>query len=227
MLLCQLQKQHALLRGFGDWEEVVAFMREGTSRDPSKNAVLLPIFVAHASDRDPRWRTILFVVFWPALESIHRRKRYWDSDPDALWSNIEWSFLRTVCRLDPSRRRERFVQKVFNDLVHLLHDEYRRAWDQAQQQQATDPEELAEHAEDSWDAAADLRDEQAVRIKHLQTHRDAGRLSDADFLLLVGTHVYGQSLADYARQAGLTYEAAKKRHQRAMRAIGGFPRYEA
>jgi len=228
-LLGALQKTNTFLRSFRDWPDVVSFMRRGTSRDPAKDAVLLPILEAHAADHDPRWRTILLLVFWPGLESIWRRPRHWDADPEARWANVTWVFLRAVCRLDPSRRSTRLVQRLINDVFHGLYDEYRQAWDHSLRQMATDPELLTEmhRASDEWDAAADLRDEQAARIKHLETHRHAGRLSDADFLLLVGLHVYGRSLADCAQEAGLSYEAAKKRAQRSMKAIGGFPRYEA
>jgi hypothetical protein len=227
-LLDQLRKRHVFLRGFETWGEVVAFMRRGTSRDPAKDVVLLPIFQNHAANQDPRWRTILLVIFWPALESIHRQKRHWDSDADELWANVVWTFLRTVCRLDPRQRFEHLVQKVFNDTVHHLHDEYCRVWVHAQRQIATDPDELAtmHGVSDQPDFAADLRTEQEARIEHFRTHRDAGRISGADFLLLVGTRVYGQSIADYARNAGLNYETAKKRHQRAMKAIGGSPGHE-
>lgn len=45
---------------------------------------------------------------------------------------------------------------------------------------------------------------------------------DARYLLLVGTKVHGCSLADCARKSGMTYEAVKKRRQRAMKAVGRF-----
>lgn len=228
-LLGDLQKTNTFLRTFKDWSGVIAFMRRGTSHDPAKDAILLPILQAHAADRDPRWRTILLVVFWPGLESIWRRRRHWDADPEARWANVTWVLLRAVCRLDPSRRSTRLVQRLINDVFHGLYDEYRQAWDHSLRQVATDPELLTEmhRASDAWDAAADLRDEQAARIEHLQAHRDAGRLSEADFLLLVGLHVYGRSLSDCALESGLSYEATKKRAQRSLRSIGGFPRYEA
>ena len=50
-------------------------------------------------------------------------------------------------------------------------------------------------------------------------HLDAGRITEPDFLLLVGTRLYGQSISEYARNAGLKAEAAKKRRQRAEAAI--------
>lgn len=221
-MLIELRRRSTFLDGFAGWEDVLAFMRQGTSRDPEKDRVLLPIFQAHAADRDPRWRTILLVVFWPALESIWRRKRHWDADPDARWSSVMWAFLQTICRLDPSQRPDRFVQKIVNDTFHRLHDEYRKCWDRSTWEAVTDPNELAGTVHDD-DAAAELWAEQEARIAILEKHRAARRITDADFLLLVGTQVYGRSLAECASESGIGYEAAKKRHQRAMRAIGGFP----
>lgn len=227
-LLMRLSNRSAFLAGFGGWEDVLDFMRRGTSRDPEKDHVLLPILQAHGEDGDPRWRTILLAIFWPALESIWRRKRHWDSDPDALWANVVWAFLRAVFRLDPSKRGSRLVQKIVNDIFHGLHDDYRRDWRRAAREVATDPGELAGHdVEDEREAAAaTLRLEQEARIQVLKAHRAAGRINDPDFLLLVGTQVYGRQLADCARESGITYEVAKKRQQRAIRAIGGLLRSE-
>ena len=228
VLLERLRKQHPLMGGFADWGDVVVFMRQGTSRDPRKDAVLLRIIRAHAQHHDPRWRRILMVVFWPGLEGIWRRKRHWDSDPDALWTNVTWAFLQTVCRLDPSKRSSRLVQKVINDVFHRLHNEYRREWDRTAREVAIDPEVLAGHnVEDEREAAAAaLWVEQESRIAILRAHHAAGRIGDADFLLLIGTQVYGRSLGECARESGLSYEAVKKRQQRALRAIGGFPSNE-
>ncbi|MBP9032284.1 MAG: hypothetical protein KBG29_00225 [Pseudomonadales bacterium] len=228
-LLNVLRQGHPFFRRFPSWNEVVGFMRQGVFRASEKDQVLLPILQAHAEDGDPRWRTILLVIFWPGLEGIWRRKWHWDRDPDALWANIGWAFLRAVCRLDPSTRASRLAQKIVNDVFHGLHDDYRREWRRAAREVATDPDELADRdVEDQRDAAAAaLHMEQQARIEVLRAHRAAGRINDTDFLLLLGTQVYGRPLADCARESGLTYEAAKKRQQRAIRAIGGFPQDES
>ena len=63
---------------------------------------------------------------------------------------------------------------------------------------------------------------QGIEIKRLRAHMDAGRITEADFLLLVGTRVYGRSVANYARETGLGYQVAKKRRQRAEATIGRF-----
>jgi len=222
-LLNILQQEHPFFRQFASWDGVVAFMNQGASRDPEKDQVLLPILLAHAEDGDPRWRTILLVIFWPGLEAIWRRKWHWDRDPDALWANIVWAFLRAVCRLDPSKRASRLAQKIVNDVFHGLHDDYRREWRRAAREVVTDPDELAKHdvQDERGAAAAALRLEQEAHIEVLKAHRAAGRINDPDFLLLLGTQVYGRPLAECARESGITYEAAKKRQQRAIRAIGG------
>ncbi len=141
-LLKQLHRKEPFLRQFRTWGEVIAFMRTGTSRDPRKDEVLRPILAAHGEDRNPRWRTLLLAIFWPGLESIHFQKRGWDTDSNELWQNVVWTFLQVLCRIDVKLRHDRLVQKVFNDTVHHLHDEYRRAWDRANHEYTTDPEEI-------------------------------------------------------------------------------------
>ncbi|MCL6546640.1 MAG: hypothetical protein K6T61_15570 [Bryobacteraceae bacterium] len=224
-LLHKLQGTQLFFRRFRTWADVIAFMRDGTSTDPRKDEILRPIFEAHANDADPRWRTILLVIFWPGLESIHFQKRGWDPDADERWQNIIWTFLQVLCRIDVRRRPGRLVQKVYNDTVHRLHDEYRRAWQRADREVAADPEEieaLAGGTEGIDTSGIELREAQEKAIERLRQHMEAGRISEADFLLLAGTRVYGQSVADYARGAGLDYQVAKKRRQRAEAIIRRF-----
>lgn len=224
-LLKRLQRKVPFLRQFRTWADVIVFMRNGTSTDPRKDEILRPIFAAHAEDEDPRWRAVLLAIFWPGLESIHFQKRGWDQDPEERWQNITWTFLQVLCRIDVKRRPDRLVQKVFNDTVHHLHDEYRRAWKRTKREFTADPEEieaLAGGTEGIDTADIELREAQEIEINRLREHLDAGRISEADFLLLAGTRVYGQSIADYARGAGLDYQVAKKRRQRAESVIRRF-----
>jgi hypothetical protein len=224
-LLRRLQKKAPFLRQFGTWADVIAFMRGGTSRDPRKDEILRPVFEAHGDDEDPRWRAVLLAIFWPGLESIHYQKRGWDADAEERWQNIVWTFLQVLCRIDVKRRADRLVQKVFNDTVHHLHDEYRRVWDRGGRELTANPDEieaLAGGTEGIDTAGIELREAQELAINRLREHLTAGRIAEPDFLLLVGTRVYGKSVADYAREAGLDYQVAKKRRQRAEAAIRRF-----
>ena len=221
-LLRQLHRTHSSLRRFGTWTDVIAFMREGTSDDPLKEEALLAILEAHAADRDPRWRAVLLAVFWPGLDSIFNRKKRWDGDADERWQNVQWAFLQTVCRLDIGRRTDRLVQRLMSGTIHRLHDEYRRVWRLNEHETATEPEQLDELLEGGEEVdfdAMDLRAKQEAEIKRLREHADAGRISEADFLLLVGTRVYGKTAAQYARETGISCDLARKRRLRAEAAI--------
>jgi hypothetical protein len=68
----------------------------------------------------------------------------------------------------------------------------------------------------------ELREAQELEIRRLREHQEAGRITEADYLLLVGTRVYGKPVVDYAREMGLAYQTAKKRRQRAEAAIRRF-----
>jgi len=200
-------------------------MQDGTPTDPRKDALLRPIFAAHAADRDPRWRGILLFIFWSDLEKLLCLKRHWDPEEGDLWRNITWVFIEVLSRIDLNQRPERLAQKVLNDTSHRLHDEYRDAWGRADQEFATEPEEivmLAGGTEDSTFAALAFSEERQVEIQRLRTHMEVGRITEDDFVLLVGTRIYGKSVADCALEVGLTFQTAKKRRQRAERAIRHF-----
>jgi DNA-directed RNA polymerase specialized sigma24 family protein len=223
-ILQELTREHPAMQPFNTWMDVVDFMRKGGSEDTSKDLILRIIFQAHCCDQNHRWRTILLAIFWPALISIHWQKRHWDSDLDERWQNIVWTFLRVVSRLDPQRRRERIVQKVFNDTVHFLHADYRRQWNKSESETPMDLEDLSDlQGEEDVDLdAIDRRLSEEKEIQRLRFHQNANRLSEEDFLLIIGTRVYGQSMSAYAKLAGLNYQAAKKRRQRAELAIRKF-----
>ena len=221
-LLSRLHPSIVSHHKFVTWLDVIDFMRKGTSRDPAKDQILKAIFSAHQSDRDHRWRTILMTIFWPALKSIHIKKRHWDKDADELWQNLIWTFLKVVCRVNLERRPDRLVQKVYSETFHHLYDEYRSIWKRAKREPALDSAEieaLADAVEGIDFEGIDLRKAHQREVNRLQKHRDAGRISETNFLLLLATRMYGQSIAEYARGAGLNTAAATKRRQRVEAAI--------
>ena len=224
-LLQRLQRDHPFYRDFTTWGEVVAFMRKGSSKDPLKDEVLRPIIAAHAEDGDARWRTILLVGFWPKLKAVCVRRREWDTNFDELWANTVWTFLQAVCRLDLARRPQRLAQKLINDTTWRLGVEYRRERKQVATEIPTDPElieVMAGGAEDPGFAEMEIREEQEACIERLREHMEAGRITEIDLHLLVGTLVYDKLLRECAEETGLSYQAAKKRRQRAGAAIRRF-----
>jgi hypothetical protein len=224
-LLYELQREKPFLKQFRTWRDVGSFMRKGTSKDSGKDEILRPIFAAHSKDKNPRWRTILLGFFWPGLESIHYKKRAWGRDPEDRWQNIVWIFLEVLCRIDVDKRPIGLVSKVFNDTIHRLHDEYRRSSSRAIREIPSEPEELellAGGAEDIAFSDIDSREEKEKEIQCLRVLVEAGRINEADFLLLLGTKVYGKSISEYARESGLDYQVVRKRRFRVDAAIRPF-----
>ncbi|HAM34582.1 MAG TPA: hypothetical protein DEB40_03260 [Elusimicrobia bacterium] len=219
-LLLQLRHDESIFRRFETWGEVIALMREGGLSDAEKDQVLRPILRIHRSDQDPRWRTIMLVMFWPALRAIHWQKRAWDADIAERWQAVSWTFLKILCRIDFDRRPDRIAQKLFNDTAHHLYLDYKRKWSASDKEVAMDPEELTALGTDDIDyAGIELRLTQAAEIRRLRAHLEAGRINEPDFLLLVGTRVYGKTAAQYARETGMDCALARQRRFRAEATI--------
>lgn len=225
MLLDDLRRSHPFFRQFAAWMDVVAFMRDRSWKDPSKDEVLRPIFTAHSEDEDHRWRAILLAIFWSGLESIHFQRRGWNQDDEDRWQEVVWTFLELLCRIDLSRRPARLAQKVLNDTVRHYYHEVRKRLSCGDLEVLVEPGEIECVAgaicENAF-AAFEDREEKEPEIRRLREHVEAGRISEEAFMLLVGTKVYGNSLADYARETGLDYQVAKKRRQRAEATIARF-----
>lgn len=221
-LLRDLQGSSLFLRRFSTWADVIAFMRAGTSEDPRKDEILRPLLAANVANQDPRWATILLIIFWPGLLSLHFQKRTWDRDADELWDTLIWTFLKILRRIDVTQRPDRLVQKVINDTAHHLYDEYCRIWERQERESNLGHSHLLSLAAgDETDplSIAVYREEMGIAIRRLRDHVDAGRITEVDFLLIVSTRVYGKQVVDCAREMGLAYQAAKKRRQRAEEAI--------
>jgi hypothetical protein len=217
-LLLKLQNEHPFLTRFSDWEAVVSFVHEGLYEDSRIDEILRPIFESHRQDGDPRWRNVLMVVFWPALEGIHMQRRGWDPDPEERWQNIVWTFLEYVSGVDMSARRDHLVRKVYNDTAKRLYEGYRKraGWQETQLDEEMEErlvDEVVETAEER------LRNVRRVQVEKLKTYRRSGLIDKEDLLVLIATRVYGRSLADYARERGMGYDMARKRRKRAEEAI--------
>lgn len=216
-LLECLKRREPSLGAFASWPDAVEFLLQGPNKDPGKDAVLRPIL--ELRDSDPRRAVVLLFLFWRRLGWVYGWKQRLDPDATALWSNVTWVFMRVVEGLDVTRRRDRLIDKVINDVVNGLSREYRRSRVRSAREVPTDPQDPNGAIESDQRSSQDRRLASLLAERRLRRHLAAGRLSEADFFLLCGTYIYNHPLADCARELGLTPEAAKKRRQRAMKRL--------
>lgn len=221
-LLTHLQKHVESLQQFHTPEEVVGFLCASSAQDPARDDILRFALGRHQRGGDHRWQTILLAVFWPALESIHYRKREWDPNPDQRWQNTLWSFLQTVAAVDVERHGDQIFEKLYAETARRLYRDYERQWRHEGREVPTEPGQLiavAGAVETPDTPPLSFRQLQARLIHRYRAHRDAGRIGQEDCRLLVATRVYGQSIADYCRETRLGYACARKRRSRAEAAI--------
>lgn len=196
-------------------------MRQGSSRDTRKDLILRPILESHHACPDARWVEILLLIFWPGLHSIIGKMRGRDPDLDALWTNVEWAFTRVIYGLDPAQRASGLAQKIYNDTAHYIRKEYAVQEQRWKCQVSTESPEVDKllAGDDPGIADFELRDERDGQSRWLYERCHKGVISEEDRDLIDWTIVYGEPLADYCRRAGITYEVAKKRRQRALRKL--------
>lgn len=220
-LLAVVSASEPLFRQFVAWPDFIGFMQSKAAPAAGKQRALLAILRANGRDGDPRWRSILLAAFWPGLDSVFKRKHHWDVHADERWQNIQWAFLQTVCNLDIVRREDRIASRIINGTIHRLHDEYRRLWRQVERETPTDPEMFEDLlGSDGIDCdAIDLQIAQEKEIQRIRNHARAGRISEADCLLIIGTRIYGKSAAEYGREIGISGDLARKRRLRAEASI--------
>ena len=192
--------------------------------EETADKVLAAVFAVPLGLRRQDWQTLLGYLCRPVLIAVFHRCGQWSTDHNDLWNDVQWCFVYVVAHLDVTKRRERIAQKIYNDTYNRLFKERKREWVYAKSEQpADDPEKLPEHHTDYRDELDEYLDSQ--QESHLRTEailnalallRQSGRLSERDYLLLVATEVYGQTVANAAVDYGKSSGAAKKQRQRLL-----------
>jgi DNA-directed RNA polymerase specialized sigma24 family protein len=216
-LLQRLRACNPAWEQFGTWRQVVEMIQECTPRDASSDWLLRAILERIATG-EHELRSILLLGFWPFLVTTFHRKRHWDDEPDSRWQSLQWCFVKAITRIDLKRRPERLAQKILNDTTHFLHDECKADWDRTKREHPEEPQEMEkicspqEAMEFAQVDLKRLQEEQSRRFRRLLNEK---QITEADCFLLMATHIYGRSVREYADSVGISYETAKKRHQRA------------
>lgn len=217
------------LDSFSTWEDVRFWLEEIGVAGVASDAVLRPVLIGAKRSPDENWHSILLLLFWRPLVRIRRDLARLDPEPNSLDSNLCWAFLRALHRLDLDRRAAGLGQKILNDVRHDVRHLYaaERALaiqftplaDEPDDDEAGEGQprgEILGAPDRAYEEFESKHDARAVR-RWLERLVHSGRLSEPDYMILVGCSLYGHPLEEIATSQGLSYEAARKRRQRATK----------
>ncbi len=210
------------ITGFGAWDDVLKLLHDTKVPGDLKDSVLSAMFKAMQRQPDPAWLTVMTLVFWPALEAIHSRKRKWDANQEERWQRLYMAFLDAMDNFVPERRPGGISTKIFCDTLNTFHAEYQREW---QYMDAEIQPEKDDDLESVGDASGELFDESDDRLEFfflmvkISDMAAKKSISRGDYLVLAELYAEGLTLAEFAEKHGLSLEAAKKRRKRALEAL--------
>lgn len=214
------------IAAFTTWDDARRWLGKAGIWGEEADAVLRPLLVAFKRDGDEAWYRALLFLLWPSLDRVSRHLRWLDEDANILDSQVHWALWRALHRLDLDRRPERLGQKLLNDVQCDVRRHYERERALCQRTQPFSRDDEDDASEDLSETLGDVdpaferadgqHDVRWARI-YLKDLVRCGRLSSADYLILVGCRLYGRSLRETADRLGLGYAATRKREQRALK----------
>jgi hypothetical protein len=209
-ILCgKLKDSSDVLARFSSLQEAVKFLHDRTSGDYAAKDALLRGFVEAYQRANPhRPGLLLLGAFGPGLSHLfHQQVGRWPGlEAAELWAQITESFLEVASSYNFTRRPHRVAK-------NLILDTLRRTlrWLHAHHGQAKAPRVVP--------ATDKVSIEMIEAMPYLQVFVRRKVLTGEEAAILLATRVVGERLPDMARQRGVSYEALRKRRQRAERAI--------
>lgn len=195
------RRQPSLAR-FADPGAVLAFLHDKTRDGEHKNTLLRAlVFEAQSENSDADTATSLVIVaLWPGLDARRKRLlRHFQDGPDVLGGELIGRLSQAIATTNLDR-----VTWIAATLLRNIERDIMR--------------DLARQA----DGVSEVPVEDCPDLLHGATNRGHGVLktlraeigSDADLVMAVAA--FGFSQREAARALGLSYEAARKRYQRAI-----------
>lgn len=208
LLFAGMRARQPILDGLCSIDALLDRQHDTTDPSVSRDAVVRAL-VVEAQEVGPYSdlaTTILILALWPGLDAVrHRLWRDWPNVRDDLSDTILGQVVIAIRRLQLAS-----VRRVAATLVMNTERDTRRALLVQKMQQRN---ELPIH--DSPEALAELvRGDEAMNVETLRAHLLP--LLGRDTWLFLRIVILGETQAEAGRALGLSHEAARKRHQRAM-----------
>ena len=208
----QMKKRDGRLARFADPASLLSYLRrEDTDLDAKDDVYAALVTAAQSGMAHARVATELaWLGLWPALDAIYRRKlAYFFSAPEELVSEIGSIFTFHLDRIDVdnvSRVASTVVRSVERDIMDARH----RLWKRESRSRDLPSDEALTGEDERFVVARQ-------ELGELRQWLASVVGDDADMVIAVVVH--GMSQQDLARELGTTYDAARKRFQRAIRCV--------
>jgi len=236
--LQQIKHRHHALKPFDDLDDLLEVLRDRDADPDVKDATLLALLEEHQRGGGGGCLALLAVAMFPALDRIYRLRIRGESEHDDLWGRVVGAFAEALDRYPTTRRRARVAANIEGETMAAMRRAgVRQARSVVAQERFTaatapfvneietiDPEQpvherpaLGDFVESGSEPAAepDVLEMKAAEAA-IAPLFEAGALNDEDRFLVLGVHLYERTLGDLAAELGITREAAKKRHLRAI-----------
>ena len=238
--LSEAKRRHQALGPFADVADLLALLRDRDGDRDRKDAALFVLVVEHQAERDGRAFALLAVAMFPVLDHIYnaRRRRLAGREHDELWGRIVEAFAEALERYPTARRPHRVAANIEGETMAALRRARQRELRSAEAQarfaaearpfldltgtpdpagDAGDAFTLGDMVEPGREPAAPPGpDEMESAVHALDRYVAGGVINEDERLILIGVHLYARSLGDLAGELGISREAAKKRHLRAV-----------
>jgi hypothetical protein len=181
---------------------------------------------------------------FPMLDHLHRTRWRHAATADDLWGRIVSAFADALDGYPTKRRPAKVAANIQGDTMGSLRRTREREWRSAEAQRrftmeaepfltelgSVDPRKqvvdqlgLGDFVSPTTGEAAPADvDEVRAAERALDAFIRADVINEGDRHLILGVHLYERTLGDLARELGISREAAKKRHLRALTRLRRF-----
>jgi hypothetical protein len=233
-----IRERHQALKEFDDVEALLDVLRDPAANADTKDEVLLALLAEHQRGAGGGAFALLAVAMFPALDRIYRSRVQRAEEHDDLWGRVVGAFAEAIDRYPIAQRPARVAANIEGDTMLVMRRaglrDARSAVAHERLAEATapfvtdieaiDPEASERQRLTMGDFVEPGRErpvppdpgEMKAAEAAIAPLFDAVAINEEDRFLILGVHLYERTLGDLAAELGISREAAKKRHLRAI-----------
>lgn len=212
-----VKQKCSTLGPFETWQQVVDTLLDfGASMD-DKDAILRCLIDQVQTGQTGACQSALLLAFWPGLCAIAQRRIGWNDHEDQMWPVLQHAFLSTVQTIDLSNASSGIAGALMRLTAAALRHDYRP--EVTYESRRCDLIEMVDRTQTDDEARLRL----AFARRRVSRAYRTRRVSADDLRLIRETELEGVPFEEAAQARGTTYEAIRKRRQRALDRLTSIP----